>query len=72
MNSLMAFVSIFSKSRVICFCFEEVELEAGGFVVVLVNGDGSFVFGEGTCDGSISAVVSAVGVVYIALFIVWK
>ena len=58
----------------IWFCFEEVEVEAGGFVVVSVTGDGSFVFGEGARDGSISAVrvVSAVGVVYIALFIVWK
>lgn len=38
-------------------------------MVVSVTRDGSFVFEEGTCDGSIAAVVSAVGVVCFALFI---
>ena len=59
MNSLMAFISMFSKSGVVWVCFEEVEVGPAGVVEVLVVGDRSFVFGEGTCDGSIAGVVVA-------------
>ena len=38
-------------------------------MVVLVVGDGSFVFGESTCDCSIAGVVLAVGGVSFPLFI---
>ena len=36
---------------------------------VLVVGDGSFVVGEGTCDGSIAGVVLSVGGICFSLFI---
>ena len=69
MYSFIAFISMFSKSGVTGVCFEEKEVEFGRVVVVLVPGDGSSQFEEGTCDGSIPGALLEVGGVCFPLFV---